>query len=170
MRTRQRRLAVRAVTAAASAVSILMAGAAVAPSIASAQSPAAHAIPAGTVDWTEHRGNALHTGVSTETVLSSSTAFKLHWTVNTGAKSYGSPAVVFDPTLNESLVYVGNMLGEFNAYNAATGCSSGTTRSQDQGSLQGDRGLAGRRHGATTSSTSATATITSTRSTRPPAP
>jgi len=111
------------------ALTCVAAGAtAIALPLAQAMPVAAHAglksaatIPAGTVDWTEHRGNALHTGVSTETVLSSSTAFKLHWTANTGAKSYASPAVVFDPTLNESLVYVGNMLGEFNAYNAVTG-------------------------------------------------
>ncbi len=77
--------------------------------------------PAGTFDWIEHRDNALHTGVSKETVLSTSTAFKLHWSVGTGDKSYSSPAIAYNSTLGESVVYVGNMLGEFNAYNAATG-------------------------------------------------
>jgi outer membrane protein assembly factor BamB len=78
-------------------------------------------IPAGFHDWIEHRDNALHTGVSSETILSSSTAFKLHWSANTGTKSYASPAIAFNSTLNKSLVYIGNMLGEFNAYDAATG-------------------------------------------------
>jgi outer membrane protein assembly factor BamB len=77
--------------------------------------------PAGTFDWIEHRDNALHTGVSKETVLSTSTAFKLHWSVATGDKSYDSPAIAYNSTLGESVVYVGNMLGEFNAYKATTG-------------------------------------------------
>ena len=82
---------------------------------------AAGTIPAGFFNWIEHRDNALHTGLSPETILSSSTTFKQHWSANTGGKSYSSPAIAFNSTLNESLVYVGNMLGEFNAYNAATG-------------------------------------------------
>jgi outer membrane protein assembly factor BamB len=78
-------------------------------------------IPAGFHDWIEHRDNAVHTGVSAETILSSATAFKPHWNVNTGTKSYASPAIAFNSTLNKSIVYIGNMLGEFNAYDAATG-------------------------------------------------
>lgn len=89
--------------------------------VAAKSSPARAARPAGVVDWTEHRGNAAHTGLSTETTLSTSTAFKLHWTANTGFKSYSSPAVVWNSTLNESLVYIGNNVGTFNAYNATTG-------------------------------------------------
>jgi outer membrane protein assembly factor BamB len=78
-------------------------------------------IPAGFQNWVTHNHDNSHTGVSTETILSTSTAFKLHWSVNTGDQAFTSPSIVYNSTLNESLVYVGNMLGEFNAYNAATG-------------------------------------------------
>jgi len=116
------RLGIAALTClAAGATAIALPLAQAMPVSAHATSKSAATIPAGYVNWTEHRGNPLHTGVSTETILSSSTAFKLHWSVNTGDKTYVSPAIVFDPALNESLVYVGNFLGEFNAYNAATG-------------------------------------------------
>ncbi len=78
-------------------------------------------IPAGFSDWTMHNGDPLHHAVSAETILSNTTQFKLHWSANTGSLSFSSPAVAFNPTLNESLVYVGNQAGEFTAYNAATG-------------------------------------------------
>jgi outer membrane protein assembly factor BamB len=107
------------------ALTCVAAGAtAIALPLAQAMPVAAHAaatIPAGFRDWVEHRDNAVHTGVSAETILSSATAFKLHWSVNTGGKSFSSPAIAFNSTLNKSIVYIGNMLGEFNAYDAATG-------------------------------------------------
>jgi outer membrane protein assembly factor BamB len=116
------RLGIAALTcAAAGATAIALPLAQAVPVAAHAAPTSKAAIPAGFADWIEHRGNALHTGVSPETILSTSTAFKLHWSANTGDKSYSSPAIAFDSQLNESLVYVGNMLGEFNAYNAATG-------------------------------------------------
>jgi hypothetical protein len=52
-------------------------------------------IPAGFLDWLEHGHDQYHTGVSGETILSASTAYKLHWSVNTGGtKAYSSPSVV----------------------------------------------------------------------------
>jgi outer membrane protein assembly factor BamB len=77
-------------------------------------------IPAGFSNWTEHRGNALHTGESSETTLSSATAYKLHWTASLTAKSYSSPAIVYDAA-GVPLVYVGNMVGQMAAFNATTG-------------------------------------------------
>jgi outer membrane protein assembly factor BamB len=116
------RLGIAALTCAAAGATAIALPLAQAMPVAAHGGPTSTAhIPAGFTDWIEHRGNALHTGVSPETILSTSTTFKLHWSANTGDKSYGSPAIAFDSTLNESLVYVGNMLGEFNAYNAATG-------------------------------------------------
>ena len=89
---------------------------------ASAQPPATHAIPAGFQDWPEHIHDAKHTGSPRRRSFPSSTSYQLHWSANTGgAKAYSSPAVVFNPTLGNSLVYVGNQGGEMNAYNAATG-------------------------------------------------
>ena len=90
-------------------------------SVSAAAAPSARSIPAGYQNWTEHRGNGLHTGVSTEKILSTSTAYRLHWSVNTGDKSYSSPAIVYNATLGYSVVYVGNNDGELNAYNASTG-------------------------------------------------
>ncbi len=90
--------------------------------VASAHTRAAHAIPAGFQDWIEHNHDAQHTGVSAETILSASTSYQLHWAVNTGnATAYSSPAVAYNTTLGESVVYVGNQGGLLNAYNAATG-------------------------------------------------
>ena len=112
----------RACGAALSAAAMVAASAAVFSPAASAQTPAVRAIPAGFQDWTEHRHDATHSGVSAETTLTATTLYKLHWAVNTGnAIAYSSPAVVFNTTLGESLVYVGNQGGEMNAYNAATG-------------------------------------------------
>lgn len=78
-------------------------------------------IPAGTQDWPTHNHDALHSGVSSETTLSTASTFKLDWSQQTGDQSFTSPAVVFNTTLNESLVYSGNMDGYFTAYNAKTG-------------------------------------------------
>lgn len=81
-----------------------------------------HTIPTGFQNWVEHNHDDAHTGVSSEKILTATTAYRLHWSVNTGGtKSYSSPAVVFNTTLGESLVYVGNQTGGFNAYNAANG-------------------------------------------------
>ena len=84
---------------------------------------AAATIPAGFQDWPMFRRDPLHWGVSAETLLGASNAatLKLHWQVNTGDISYSSPAVVFNATLNTSVVYVGNQKGMMSAYNAATG-------------------------------------------------
>jgi outer membrane protein assembly factor BamB len=81
------------------------------------------AIPVGFQDWAMYRHDRLHNGVSGETFLRASNAstLKLHWSLNTGGISYSSPAVVYNATLNESLVYVGNQAGQLNAYNAAGG-------------------------------------------------
>jgi outer membrane protein assembly factor BamB len=89
---------------------------------ASAQTPATHTIPAGFQDWPEHMHDANHTSISAETLLTASTSYKLHWSANTGGtKAYSSPAVVFNPTLGISLVYVGNQSGDMDAFNATTG-------------------------------------------------
>jgi outer membrane protein assembly factor BamB len=86
-----------------------------------AASSSSNTIPAGFQDWPMHNHDPLHTGVSAETTLSTATQFKLHWSEQTGDQSFTSPAVVYNSTLNESLVYSGNMDGYFTAYNAATG-------------------------------------------------
>src|SRR4029077_9234094 len=75
-------------------------------------SKVANTIPVGFRDWLEHGHDEYHTGVSGETILSASTSYKLHWSVNTGVtKAYSSPSVVYNTTLGVSLVYVGNQSG-----------------------------------------------------------
>ena len=76
--------------------------------------------------WPMWRHDPLHQGVSTDTSLSATSAFKLHWSANTAAtttptKSYSSPAVVFNSSLGQWVVYVGNQEGDMNAYSAITG-------------------------------------------------
>src|SRR5580693_3567958 len=78
-----------------------------------AASSSSNTIPAGFQDWPMHNHDPLHSGVSAETILSTSTQFKLHWSEQTGDQSFTSPAVVYNATLNESLVYSGNMDGYF---------------------------------------------------------
>ena len=89
---------------------------------ASAKTPALHTIPAGFQDWPEHMHDPNHTSVSSETLLTASTSYRLHWSANTGGTiAYSSPAVVFNATLGISLVYVGNQSGDMDAFNATTG-------------------------------------------------
>lgn len=108
-------------------VALVVGGAALSGSVAHASSvrsqiTKSQQIPAGFQDWTEHGHDDLHSNVSAETFLTASTAYNLHWAVNTGStKAYSSPAVVWNSTLGVSLVYVGNQSGDLNAYNATTG-------------------------------------------------
>jgi len=94
---------------------------------AAAAGPAADAavsrIPAGQDDWPMFHHDVTHTGVSTETTLDSTNAANLglRWQSNTGSPAYTSPAVVYNATLDETLVYVANQDGTFAAYDASTG-------------------------------------------------
>jgi outer membrane protein assembly factor BamB len=69
-----------------------------------------------------HR-DAAHTGVSTDTTISTENvaSLGLRWQANTGSPAYTSPAVVYNAALDRALVYVANQDGTFAAYDAATG-------------------------------------------------
>ena len=122
MTSRNIRGAVRGGAALLSAVAMVAVTVATLAPTALAKGTGTHAIPAGFQDWIEHNHDGLHTGVSSETILTASTLYKLHWSVNTGnTTAYSSPAVAFNASLGESLVYVGNQGGLLNAYNSATG-------------------------------------------------
>lgn len=122
MRTRKTRRFVRSTGAMLSVAAMVSAAGVSFAAAASAQTPAVHTIPAGFQDWPEHMHDPNHTSVSTETILTASTSYRLHWSANTGGTTiYSSPAVVFNPTLGISLVYVGNQSGDFDAFNATTG-------------------------------------------------
>ena len=120
--TRKTRSFVRAGSALLSVAAMVTAAAVSSAAAASAQAPAVHTIPAGFQDWPEHMHDPNHTSVSAETSLTASTSYRLHWSANTGGTiAYSSPAVVFNPTLGISLVYVGNQSGDMDAFNATTG-------------------------------------------------
>jgi outer membrane protein assembly factor BamB len=89
--------------------------------LASASVPLA--IPAGQDDWPMFHHDVTHSGVSAETTLDATNASSLglRWQSNTGSPAFTSPAVVYNPTLGKTLVYVANQDGTFGAYDAATG-------------------------------------------------
>ena len=73
--------------------------------------------------WPEfHQGPRLD-GVSHDPSISTANASTLgvSWMTNTGALVLSSPVVAWNPTLKETLAYVGNEAGDFGAYNEATG-------------------------------------------------
>jgi outer membrane protein assembly factor BamB len=74
-------------------------------------------------DWPMFHHDGFHTGVSSETSIDASNAasLALSWQANVGSASYVSPAVVFNPQLQKTVVYVGTQAGQFRAYDAATG-------------------------------------------------
>ncbi len=120
--TRKTMSCVRAGGALLSVAAMVAAAAVSSGAAASAKAPAVHTIPPGFQDWPEHMHDPNHTSVSTETLLSASTSYRLHWSANTGGTiAYSSPSVVFNPTLGISLVYVGNQSGDMDAFNATTG-------------------------------------------------
>jgi eukaryotic-like serine/threonine-protein kinase len=75
------------------------------------------------IDWPMFHLDASHSGVSAETTIGASNASTMApvWQANTGTQSYVSPAVVYNATLDERLVYVANQAGVMAAYNAANG-------------------------------------------------
>lgn len=79
--------------------------------------------PALADDWPMFGRNVQHHGRSLETTISASNvaALKLAWRSNTGAPVQSSPVVAFNVARNASLVYIGNALGQVQAFNAATG-------------------------------------------------
>ena len=83
--------------------------------------------PAGVNDWAAFHHDGGRSGVSSETFIGASNAPNLSvvWSEPTGPTcpcvAYSSPTVAYNPTLGESLVYVGNQEGDLSAFNAATG-------------------------------------------------
>ena len=92
-----------------------------------APSRTAKSAPPGVNDWPTLHHDGDRSGVSTETFIGASNApsLSLAWSAPTGPAcpcvAYSSPVVAYNPTLGESLVYVGNQEGDLSAFNAATG-------------------------------------------------
>lgn len=86
----------------------------------------AWALIAGTAfaaPWPMFHRDAVHSGVSPETFVSTTNAAQLGvaWEANTGAAVQASPVVAYVASLGRSLVFVGNQGGKLSAYDAATG-------------------------------------------------
>jgi len=108
----------------------LVLGAALTVSIAMAAFPAgAHAVVND--DWTMFHHDALHSGVSPDTFPGASTASTMtqKWAELVGGGSRGkaavlaSPVVVFNATLQKTVVYDVSVLGMAHAFDAATGAT-----------------------------------------------
>ncbi len=78
--------------------------------------------PLGT-DWPMWQFNERNEGVTPDEGLTASNAGELGllWQSNTGAKAFTSPAVVYNPSIDKTLVYIGRQAGELVAYDALTG-------------------------------------------------
>lgn len=78
-------------------------------------------------DWPMFQGNPDHTGVSPDTSISASSAGNLveRWATYDGGHGKGgiiaSPTVVYNSTLNETLIYDSSDIGNIEAIDAATG-------------------------------------------------
>ena len=73
-------------------------------------------------DWPMFHRDPFHLGVSPDTSIGASNVANLtiRWQASIGASS-GSPAVVYNATLDKTLVYIGTLGGTFAAYDAQTG-------------------------------------------------
>jgi outer membrane protein assembly factor BamB len=92
----------------------------------SAVSPAATtsaAVAEPAYQWPEAHQNPQLTGVSPDPAISQSTAptLGLKWMTYTGGELLGSPVVAWNPTLEATLVYVGNDVGDLTAVDQSNG-------------------------------------------------
>ena len=86
-------------------------------------------------DWPMYHHDEGHSGLAVDTALSAS-ARPRSWCRcgmnETGSSlAYTSPAIVHDPVLGKTVIYVGNQAGTLSAYDAlsaATGCGRPTCR------------------------------------------
>jgi outer membrane protein assembly factor BamB len=78
---------------------------------------------ASAASWPQFHGDAGLTGLSTDTTISTANASTLgvNWMTYTGASAATSPITNYDSALGETLAYVGNVAGYFEAINTATG-------------------------------------------------
>ncbi len=106
----------------------LVVAAALAASVAMAAVPG-NAMAAGTDDWAMFHHDASHSGISPDTSIGASTAGAMtqKWAQLVGgggqgkAPVYASPAIVYNATLDKTLVYEVSVLGSVKAFDAANG-------------------------------------------------
>ena len=74
-------------------------------------------------NWPEFHDNPQLLGVAANSPIATSNASKLGvgWDTNLYGSALDSPAVAYDPNLNETLAYIGTEAGDFLAVNVATG-------------------------------------------------
>lgn len=97
--------------------------------VGAAAAPAAAPV-AGAADWPMFAHDVHHTGRSPETGLGTSNvaSLGLQWQANTGAATYNSPAIVYNSSLDKTLVYTASKSKVVAAYDAASGARIWTYR------------------------------------------
>lgn len=87
-----------------------------------ATSPSAPRDTAAT-SWAEFHGDHRLTGVSSDRTISTANAntLGLQWMTHTGAAAFTSPVTAYNTSLHETLAFVGNTSGYFEAINTANG-------------------------------------------------
>ncbi|HEY0388830.1 MAG TPA: PQQ-binding-like beta-propeller repeat protein [Gaiellales bacterium] len=93
------------------------------PAVLAAAVLLAAAPAAGADTWPMFHHDGTHTGLSSETAISSANASTLgvNWQVNTGSQARTSPVVAHSAALGKDLVYEGSDNGIVSAYDAVTG-------------------------------------------------
>jgi outer membrane protein assembly factor BamB len=76
-----------------------------------------------TADWLELHDNPQLSGYDSNSTLSTTNASQLGvaWELDTGASVLDSPAIAYDPSLGETLAYIGNDAGDVLAVDLASG-------------------------------------------------
>jgi len=95
-----------------------------APSVASTSTPFQTTVPlTSAYNWPEYHLNPELTGYEANSSISTANASKLGvaWSTNLYGLALDSPSVAFDPTLQETLAYIGTDAGDFMAVNIANG-------------------------------------------------
>jgi outer membrane protein assembly factor BamB len=80
-------------------------------------------VPVPNYTWPKYGFDAADQGVSSDPSISTANASQLgvKWMVPDQTQAEASPIVAYNPTLNENVVYQGNIDGGFTAFNATTG-------------------------------------------------
>ena len=110
-----------------SAILVLVAGAVAAPVRVAGDRPSrAVTSPSNADDWPMLQHDATHSGLSTDPAVGATAAAEglaLKWKVPAGSGMQSTPAVVYNATLNKTLVYVETMNNTLLALDAASGAT-----------------------------------------------
>lgn len=109
-------------------IALMLLGVGAAPTASSpGDSLASHAVSQLSADdWPSFHHDAMHSGVSPDVAVGAAAAARglaLKWKVPAGSKIQSSPAVVYNATLNKTLVYIETMNNTLLALDASSGAT-----------------------------------------------